>query len=122
MQSLCDAIDKAEVRYDARTAREFKCSLPNELPVCELISIVEECINDNFIQKDFCAIAAIHEGRNKTEPEKNNPHVHIIVPTRSVGAEGFCKKKDQEYNKVKYVNIWREEWQKYKIVPMSEID
>ena len=112
LQHLCDAVDKAEVRYDARTAREFKCSLPNELPACELIRIVKEYVNDNFIEKGFCAIAAIHEGKNEMQPEKNNPHVHIIVPTRSIGEEGFCKKKDREYNKVKYINIWREEWAK----------
>jgi len=112
IQSLCDAIDKAEIRYDARTAREFKCSLPNELPICELIQIVKEYVNDNFIENGLCAIVAIHEGRNETDHSKNNPHAHIIVPTRSVGAEGFHKKKNREWNNIKYIDIWREEWAK----------
>lgn len=110
LQSLCNEIDKAETRYDARTAREFKCSLPNELPIHELVEIVREYVDSNFVDQGFCAIAAIHEGRNEIDPTKNNPHVHIIVPTRSVGPAGFLKKKNREWNKNKFVRIWRERW------------
>lgn len=31
LQRLCDKIEEAEIRYDARTARQFIASLPNEL-------------------------------------------------------------------------------------------
>lgn len=110
LQHLCDKIEGAEHRYDARTAREFKCSLPNELPIYELVRIVNEFINRCFVSYGLCAIAAIHEGRNKQDPLKNNPHVHIIVPTRTVGANGFNQKKDREHDKRKYINIWREQW------------
>lgn len=109
-QKLCDEIDKAENRYDARTAREFKGSLPNELPIHELIQIVEEYIRINFVDQGLCAIAAIHEGRNEANPSKSNPHVHIIVPTRFVEQDGFSKKKDREHNNRKYIDIWREDW------------
>lgn len=110
LQNLCDKIDSAENRYDARTAREFKCSLPNELPLDEHIRIVEDFIRDNFIQYGLCAIAAIHEGKNKDDPARDNPHVHIIVSTRTVGPDGFSKKKDREHDKRKYIRIWREQW------------
>ena len=110
LQNLCTEIDKAEKRYDARTAREFIGSLPNELPVSEQKLIIEEYIKSNFVEHGLCAIAAIHEGRNKSEPEKNNPHVHIIVPTRTVTSEGFSKKKEREWNSKKYIAIWREQW------------
>lgn len=110
LQNLCDEIDKAEKRYDARTAREFIGSLPNELPICELIRIVTEYISDNFVEHGLCAIAAIHEGKNEAEPTKNNPHVHILVSTRTVGPEGFNKKKDRERDQRKYIYIWREGW------------
>lgn len=93
LQSLCTEIDKAEHRYDARTAREFKGSLPNELPLCEQIQIVREYIDNNFISQGLCAIAAIHDGTNKVDPKRNNPHVHIIISTRSVEPNGFSKKK-----------------------------
>ena len=110
LQSLCYEIDKAEQRYDARTAREFKGSLPNELPLSEHSRIVREYITNNFTSHGLCAIAAIHEGKNEVDPKRNNPHVHIIVPTRSVESDGFSKKKNRDWDKRKYINIWREEW------------
>ena len=58
LQNLCDEINKAERRYDARTAREFKGSLPNELQRYEQKHIVEEFVNNNFIPYNLCAIVA----------------------------------------------------------------
>lgn len=110
IQTLCTRVDEAEVRKNARTARMFICSLPNELSIGERIRIVSEFINDNFTECGLCAIAAIHEGINKDDSTRNNPHVHIIVPTRPVGADGFCKKKDREHDNRKYIGIWREKW------------
>ena len=110
LQHLCYEIDAAEKRYDARTAREFKCSLPNELPLREQIQIVDAFIEKNFTVHRLCAVAAIHEGRNAEDPSRNNPHVHIIVPTREVGPDGFVLKKNREYDKKEYVEIWRKDW------------
>ena len=109
LQYLCDEIERAEVRWDARTARQFIASLPNELPG-EQIRIVREFIEDNFVSCGLCAIAAIHRGRNRDDPSRNNPHAHIIVSTRPVGEEGFCERKDREHDKRKYITIWREQW------------
>lgn len=110
LQHLCTQIDRAEKRYDARTAREFIGSLPNELPVAEIIRIVCEYVNQNFVEQKLCAVAAIHEGRNDADPERNNPHMHLIVPTRTVGPDGFNLKKDRAHDQRKYVGIWREQW------------
>ena len=41
---------------------------------------------------------------------KSNPHVHIIVSTRTVGPEGFNPKKDREHNQRSYIEIWRRAW------------
>lgn len=109
-QHLCDEIEKAELRWDARTARQFIGSLPNELPPGEQIRIAHEFIENNFVSDGLCAIAAIHRGYNHDAPTKSNPHVHIIVPTRTVGPDGFCLKKDREHDKKKYITIWREQW------------
>lgn len=109
-QYLCDKMEEAEKRRDARTARYFICSLPNELPRHELSRIVKEYVEKNFVACGLCAIAAIHEGRNEADPSRNNPHVHIIVSTRTVGPQGFSEKKDREHNREKYIIIWREQW------------
>lgn len=112
MQFLCDEIEKSEKRYDARTAREFKCSLPNELPIDELEKIVSDFICENFISQGICAVAAIHEGRNDAEAEKNNPHVHIIVATRTVDENGFSRKKCRDFDKRDRLLLWRKQWEK----------
>lgn len=110
IQHLCDEIECAEVRWDARTARQLTASLPNELPLGELIRIVHEFVEDNFTSQGLRVVAAIHRKHNPNDPEKDNPHVHMIVPTRPVGPDGFCKLKDREHDKRKYMTIWREQW------------
>lgn len=111
LQSLCSEIDKADKeRKNARTARVIVGSLPNKLPLKELIRIVEEFVDVNFTKHGLGAIVAIHEGRNKKHPSKNNPHAHIIVTTRSIEPKGFCYKKNRELNKKMYLTIWREQW------------
>lgn len=110
LQTLCDEIDKAEKRCDARTAKEFIGSLPNELPHGEIVKIVENFVTANFIEKGLAAIAAIHEGHNAADENRNNPHVHILVTTRTLSADGFDRKKFREINNKKYLLEWREQW------------
>ncbi|MGN0679864.1 MAG: MobA/MobL family protein [Oscillospiraceae bacterium] len=111
LQHLCDEIEKSEKRYDARTGREFICSLPNELPYDELEKIVSEFIEECFTSRGVCAVAATHEGRNETDPSRNNPHVHIIISTRTADKDGFSKKKAREFDKRECVGIWRKKWE-----------
>lgn len=110
LQTLCTRIDKAEKRRDARTARTFICTLPNELPLPELIQIVKDFIGEHFTQHGLCAIAAVHAGINSEDPKRNNPHVHILVSTRTLGPDGFSKKKNREQDRKELVRIWRESW------------
>lgn len=110
LQQLCNEIEGAETRRDARTARQFIASLPNELPPGELVRIAHEFIECNFVSYGLCAIAAIHRGINADDPSRNNPHVHIIVPTRTVETDGFCRLKDREHDKRQYIHVWREQW------------
>lgn len=77
LQALCNAIDKAEKRYDERTAKELIGSLPNELSVNEIVKIVTEFVSVNFTEFGLAAIAAIHDGRNDADKSRSNPHVHI---------------------------------------------
>lgn len=109
LQRLCDEINKAEKRKDARTGRQFIGSLPNELPPREWTRIVEEFIEENFTAKNLCAVAAIHRGKLSSK-QLSNPHVHIIVSTRTVGPDGFNPKKDREHDKRSYIEIWRRSW------------
>lgn len=110
LQCLCDELNKAEKRKDARTGRLFICSLPNELMPGEWARIVNEFIQENFVSQGLCAVAAIHRGKLPSNHPKSNPHVHIIVSTRTVGPEGFNPKKDREHNQRSYIEIWRRAW------------
>lgn len=110
IQYLCDELNKVEKRKDARTGRLFICSLPNELMPGEWARIVNEFIQENFVSQGLCAVAAIHRGKLPSNHPKSNPHVHIIVSTRTVGPEGFNPKKDREHNLRSYIEIWRRAW------------
>lgn len=110
IQYLCDELNKAEKRKDARTGRLFICSLPNELAPGEWAKIVKDFVKENFVSQGLCAVAAIHRGKLPSNHPKSNPHVHIIVSTRTVGPEGFNPKKDREHNQRSYIEIWRRAW------------
>ena len=110
IQTLCTKIDEAEHRVDARTAREFIGSLPNELCEDDIEKIVYDFISKNFISCGLAAIAAIHSGRNESDPAKNNPHVHILVTTRRVTPDGLSKEKFRDFDRFEYIDIWRESW------------
>lgn len=74
LQTLCNAVEQVEKRWDARTGREFKGSLPNELPLHDLIQIVNEYVDTNFVRYGLCAIAALHEGSPMLRP------IHTAAP------------------------------------------
>ena len=109
IQYLCDELNKAEKRKDARTGRLFICSLPNELAPGEWAKIVKDFVKENFVDRGLCAVAAIHRGKPSSN-HPSNPHVHIIVSTRTVGPDGFNPKKDREHDKRSYIEIWRRSW------------
>lgn len=108
---LLTEIDRAEKRYDARTGRVVRLSLPNrkELSIEDLIQLAKEFIKEVFLSMGMCAVLAIHEGKHE-DPQKNNPHAHILLTDRPVGPEGFCAKKDRTWNQVSQLNRWRQLW------------
>ena len=112
LQRLSNEINNAEKRCDARTARSFIASFPNELSTVEQIKTVEAFVRSNFVDKGYAVVLAIHNGTNPKDPSKNNPHAHIIVSTRTVDANGFSKIKQREMNNKRYIRIWREQWAK----------
>lgn len=119
-QTLVSAINASERRSDARTAREIKIALPNDIPTLEeWVALVTDYISDSFVKLGMCADFAIHEGvldeRRKPrsiEPvfvRQNNPHAHILLTTRFVDRNGFAQ-KCRGWDKRHYVTQWRKEW------------
>lgn len=108
-QTFVNAIEKAEKRIDARLLREVRGSLPNELTLEEHIELVKEYVAI-FVDRGMCADVSIHEGKSLDDPGKNNPHFHMLLPTRPAGPDGFNAKKNRDWNKRENIIFWREQW------------
>ena len=101
--TLWNAVEKAEKRKDAQTARDIDIALPVELGRSEQITLVREYVQDNFVDKGMCADVAIHDKGD------GNPHAHILLTTREVTEKGFGK-KNREWNSTPQLKEWREKW------------
>ena len=121
-QILLDALNRAEKRNDAQTARLINLALPDELSLSEQAALIREFVDVNFTRYGLCADIAIHQGTLdedrkpiSIEPvgeRKDNRHAHIIIPFRSVNERGFCPTKQQNrfMNNPSYLGIWRKSW------------
>ncbi len=101
---LWNAVEASEKRKDSQLYREVEVSLPRELPHSENKTLVIDYVQRNFVDKGMCATVAWHGSR-----DKENPHAHIMLTTRSVDEDGFGQ-KDRSWNDRNNVNIWREDW------------
>ncbi len=52
---------------------------------------------------------ALHVGENGN-PAWNNPHAHVLLTDRPVDSNGFCSKKNRNWNTVEQLNKWRAAW------------
>ena len=103
--TLWNAVEKKERRNDSQTAREVEIALLIEFNLEENIQVVQNYINENFVDKGMCADFSIHETNN------GNPHAHIMLTMRDVSLDGFGN-KNRDWNNVKYLEQWRESWAK----------
>ena len=101
--TLWNAVERAEKRKDAQTARDIDIALPIELDRQEQIELVREYVKDNFVDKGMCADFAIHDKGD------GNPHAHILLTTREVSHAGLGK-KNREWNSTGQLKEWRENW------------
>ena len=123
-QTLWNAVEKAEKRRDARTAREVEIALPNELTLDEQINLVRGFVSDTFISQGMIADIAIHGGHKNAHDKDadhieaahdtmispNNPHAHILLTDRPVERTGFSKLKNRDWNNRSNIEKWREAW------------
>jgi ATP-dependent exoDNAse (exonuclease V) alpha subunit len=122
-EKLWNAVEEAEKRKDARTAREVVIALPNELTLEEQINLARQYATDNFVSQGMCADVAIHQSRHPHRQDEqdpdiekdkditpDNPHAHILLTTRPVDNSGFSPKKNREWDKREKVLLWREQW------------
>jgi len=85
-------------------------SLPNELMLDDWKQLVRDFVNEAFVSMGICAVVAIHENKHPSDPTKNNPNAHILLSDRPIDRDGFCAKKNRDWNNKKYVRVWRKMW------------
>jgi Ti-type conjugative transfer relaxase TraA len=84
---LWNAAEQAEVRRDARVAREFEVALPHELSVEQRLSLVREFARYLAESQGGAVDFAIHNPHEKSDVR--NHHAHILMTTRTVTADGL---------------------------------
>lgn len=93
-ERLWNAAETAEVRKDARVAREFEVALPHELDGAARQELVREFAQILADRYGVAVDAAIH-APNPTSDQRNH-HAHVMVTTRKVGPWGLGDKSDFE--------------------------
>lgn len=86
---LWDAVERKEIRSDARLAREVEVALPREFTRQEQIDTVREYIMKNFVREGMCADWALHDKGD------GNPHAHIMLTTRAFTRNGKWAEKSR---------------------------
>ena len=93
-EDLWNAAELAEVRKDARVAREFEVALPHELGEEErndLVARFAQMLADRY---GVAVDAAIHAPDARAD--QRNHHAHVLMSTRKIGPWGFGEKSDIE--------------------------
>ncbi len=97
---------KTEKRKDARTAKEFKITLPCELSNEQNIKLLKEYLIKNFVDKGIICDFVIHNDK-----DNKNPHAHVMITTREITPNGFGKKV-RSWDEEKTLHEWRKDWSK----------
>ena len=117
--TLWNAVEQVERRKDAQLAREVTVALPHELTDAQRASLVRSFVQSAFVDRGMIADVALHApGR---EGDERNHHAHIMLTTRSIGADGF-EGKDRSWNSKELLEDWRESWADHANAYLREIE
>lgn len=106
-QFLWQAIENIETRFNSQLAREFIIALPEELTIEQNIGLITEFVKTSFVSRGMVTDVNFHHDH------KNNPHLHVMVPTRSLGKTknndiSFLKKR-RDWNTKEMIDSIRQE-------------
>lgn len=131
-QTLWNAVDEAEKRADAQTARRFVITLPKELTYEQNLSLIRAYCQAQFVSKGMICDLYYHDGHD------GNPHVHLLLTMRAMDEQGRWLPKTKttyvldengerirgvngrwlreridtvDWSDRKYAEIWRHEWE-----------
>jgi MobA/MobL family len=96
--NLWNSAERAEVRSDARTAREYLVALPPELSPQARINLVKGFSRELVERYGFALDIAIHAPRNYPGSDPRNFHAHLLATTREVTPTGLGAKTTLEWS------------------------
>ncbi len=100
---LWNSVELFETRRNSRLAREFDIALPVELSHDTKRELVRNFVKEQLVSRSLVADLAFHEFNS------HNPHVHIMLTTRRIEAEGFGA-KERDLDKKDFLLKLRESW------------
>ncbi|HDC4357902.1 MobQ family relaxase [Enterobacter cloacae] len=99
-------VEQTEKRKDARTAKEFKITLPRDLSNEQNIELMKDFLLNHFVDKGIICDFVLHNDK-----DNKNPHAHVMITTREIKPDGFGKKV-REWDEEKTLHEWRKDWAK----------
>lgn len=102
-QTLWNEVEAAEKRKDSQLARDFDFALPVELTPVERRVLIQEFVQEQFVDRGMIADYSIHEDNPQ------NPHFHLMTTMRTIDAEGFGL-KEREWNDKDLLKEQRAAW------------
>jgi ATP-dependent exoDNAse (exonuclease V) alpha subunit len=94
--NLWNTAEHAEVRKDARVAREYLVALPAELAHDQRVKLVREFSRELVERYRFALDVAIHAPRDFPGSDSRNFHAHLLATTREVTTKGLGAKTTVE--------------------------
>lgn len=102
-EKLWNAAEMAEVRKDARTAREWELALPEELTPAGRQELAVEFARELSARYGCAVDVAVHAPDR--EGDNRNHHAHLLATTRRVLGEGFGDKVEIELSDAKRLSL-----------------
>ena len=113
-ETLWNAAEDAEHRYNAVVAREMDLALPYELELDEQFACAREFGEYLMDRYPVAVDIAHHQPSQKTGHDRRNYHAHIMFTSREIDASGFGKKTrilDKRPSGPIEVEAMRQAWQ-----------
>lgn len=131
-ERLWNAVDAAEKKVNAQTARRLMIALPRELTYEQNVELIRSYCDQEFVSKGMICDLYFHDSGD------GNPHVHLLLTLRAMDEQGHwlpkaktvyvldengnrIKNKDGkwrrqtietvDWNDHKYGEIWRHNWE-----------
>ena len=85
--TLWNAVDAAETKATAQTARRIILALPKELTLEQNIELIRNYCQAFFVDRGMIADFAVHDDK------EGNPHAHVLLTMRSLNEQGHWNPK-----------------------------